>query len=166
MKFNIHLWKCYCIGIFGWFIALAVLFAEKAFERPVICASIFCVCILLANMMQQLWWEPEMSHDYSTTVHIYEFVERNTYYLLIAITFFISILNKPEFAHDHIIVYSQACSMLFSVLVIALVWMPTDPGKEYRLVHLKHLKTVFYTYALSFFLIGPLEIIFSHMDKI
>lgn len=104
--------------------------------------------------------------DYNTEEKIYEYVERNTYYLIMAITIFLLVStskditsfmeNKVDF---NLVVYSQALAIVFCIGVLALFWMPTDEDSAHCLVHLRHIKTVFFTYALSLFLISPVEIL-------
>ena len=101
---------------------------------------------------------------YDVEERVYEYVERNTYYLIMAITIFLLVsasqsgikLGNANFAT---IIYSQAVAVSLCVFVLALLWMPTRDVTG--IVHLRHCKTVLFTFALGSFLIGPLEVLLS-----
>jgi hypothetical protein len=160
------LWIYYVLGIFVWFIVCKALFGSINFiKQPFLGAHLFCLMVLGVNFLLQLAEKTYSPNNYELEEKIYEYVERNTYYLIMAITIFLLISSSGEAGifktaniNFRLIVYSQACAIVFCISIIALYWMPTREGKEYCLVHLRHIKTVLFTYALSLFFIGPMEI--------
>jgi len=163
-KVQNRLWAYYLIGIFGWAILFIMLFGSISFKDSFLFSHIFCLAVLSINFILQLR-EAYIPEQYSTEERVYEYVERNTYYLIMAITIFLLISSSSgsifqEYKLNYnLIVYSQASAIAICIAIIALYWMPTKSGKEHWLVRLRHIKTVFLTYALSLFFIGPVEVI-------
>lgn len=160
-----HLKWYYISAIPAWFLIFGGLFGFDSFFNiyiPYLLCHVLCLSILSLNIWQH--WGAYEPGDYLTEETVYEYVERNTYYLIMAITIFllISVNRDSELfgpINFNLVIYSQACAIGFCVLVLALVWMSTKGGKECRLVHLRHIKTVLFTYALSLFFITPVEIV-------
>lgn len=159
-----RLWVYYISGIIGWVIIFIVLFGSFSLRAPYVFSHIFCIVVLSINFVLQII-EAYVPGAYDTEEKVYEYVERNTYYLIMAITIFLLIsTNSSGIFYQYglnfkLIVYSQASAIAICIAIIALYWMPTKSGKEHWLVHLRHIKTVLLTYALSLFFIGPVEVI-------
>lgn len=164
-------WIYYVAGAIFWLFIFKFVFSGPLLSKTsFIFAHSLCFFVLAIN----IWLNSTayVPREYKIEEKIYEYVERNAHYLIMAVTIFLLISangNAGIFASKAInmelIVYSQACSVVWCILIIALYWMPTRPGKEYWLVHLRHLKTIALTYALSFFFIGPIEVVLSLRDK-
>ena len=157
----------YAVGFMLWLFLFKWVFFGSLFGKvPYFWSHGLCLFILVINFL--LHCNKYEAKEYDTEERIYEYVERNAYYLVMAVTIFLLISaqgeNKIFSSHNidfPLIVYSQAVSIIFCVIIIALYWMPTAKGKTHWLVHLRHAKTVLLTYALSLFFIGPIEIIFK-----
>lgn len=152
----------YMMAIPGWFLLFWFLFGSLFNKTPYLFSHVLCMAILAVNIWKQ--WEPYQPGEYTLEEKVYEYVERNTYYLIMAITIFLLISanrdNGPFKVVDfNLVVYSQACAIALCVIVLALFWMSTKKGKLSHLVHLRHVKTVIFTYALSLFFISPIEIL-------
>lgn len=154
----------YLVGMLGWFGLFKLVFGQVIFSQPYCFAHGFCLFVLLANAIIQIT-QSYTRNSYRTEERIYEYVERNTYYLILAITVFllISATDKASLLGSstinfQLIVYSQASAIGLCIFVIALYWMPTKKGKEHWLAHLRHFKTIIFTYALSLFFLGPVEV--------
>jgi len=159
----------YIAAIPFWFLVFWVLFGHPFQKIPYIFSHFFCVIVLIINIWKQ--WEPYEIEDYKTEEKVYEYVERNTYYLIMSITIFLLIsINRDSriFSENmidfNLVIYSQACAISFCVIVIALFWMPTGDEKAHHLVNLRHIKTVIFTYALSLFFISPIEVFIKLRD--
>ncbi|MFH1442275.1 MAG: hypothetical protein ABIH18_09605 [Candidatus Omnitrophota bacterium] len=160
------LWVYYISGIVLWFLVCKFLFGSVNLTKfPFLGAHLFCIIFLAINLLLQVIEKKYIPNKYNLEEKIYEYVERNTYYLVMAITIFLLISTGGKtglFAETDInfklIVYSQASAMVFCIFIIALYWMPTKEGKEHCLVHLRHIKTVIFTYALSLFFLSPVEV--------
>ncbi len=96
------------------------------------------------------WSSINLCGDYKTEVGIIEFAERNTSYLLIAISFISYFMGAKE--------YYFLLSLYFAVGgVLPLYWIPKNKVKN--LMFLRHIKTIPYTYAICFFLMGIVSIL-------
>ena len=161
-----YLYIYYGIGMLIWLGVCKALFGSiNLIKLPFVGAHLFCFIVLLINLILQLAEKTYVPHDYDREEKVYEYVERNTYYLILAITIFLLIstggnsgLFKTTNINFKLIVYSQASAIMFCIFIIALYWMPTKEGKEHWLVGLRHIKTVLFTYALSLFFLGPVEL--------
>lgn len=159
-------WICYLLGIPLWLYLNKLLFGSVNLVKPPFCiAHIFCLFTLGINLLLQLIERTYAPISYDLEEKIYEYVERNTYYLIMAITIFLLISSSGETGifkatniNFRLIVYSQAIAIGFCIFIIALYWMPTKKGQEGWLAHLRHIKTIFLTYALSLFFLGPVEL--------
>ena len=102
-------------------------------------------------------WKNEKENlcgDYDTEVGIIEFAERNTSYLLIAISF-ISYLTSGQAGVKE---YFFLISLFLAVGgVLPLYWIPKN--KVENLMLLRHLKTIPYTYSICFFLSGIISVL-------
>jgi len=154
----------YLAGMIVWFLLFKLVFGHVIFGQPYWFAHGFCLLVLLVNAILQAT-QPYTRNSYRTEERIYEYVERNTYYLILAITVFLLIsstdktsLFESSSVNFKLIIYSQASAIGLCIFVIALYWMPTKKGKEHWLAHLRHFKTVIFTYALSLFFLGPVEV--------
>jgi hypothetical protein len=162
----------YGLGIIIWFGICKGIFGSINFIKiPFLGGHLFCLIVLLINFFLQVSEKAYIAKKYELEEKVYEYVERNTYYLIMAITIFLLISTSGEAGifrttdiNFRLIVYSQAIAIGFCILIIALYWMPTKAGKEHWLVHLRHIKTVLFTYALSLFFLGPVEI-FTKLRK-
>lgn len=118
--------------------------------------------VLVINLF--LWWNPRDYADYKTEVVVIEFVERNASWFLIAsgafltaASFFLTrppgtspMLPPPPLARQGLIAVLgfESASLLLLLFVVLLYWIPPDPK---RLARLRHLKTLPFTYSVSFF---------------
>ena len=155
----------------GWFLICLTIFRSSFYSTlpwPFLLAHIFCIGVLGANIVFQLRDRPYTPVKYKTEEIIYEYAERNTYYLTVAIPIFLLVFIKHPRIYDltnSVLICSQMGALFFCVLGLALCWMPTEKGKEHMLVHLRHIKTVFFTYALALFLLGVMEVYELHPCK-
>lgn len=115
---------------------------------------------LVANLW--LWWSPMGFATYETEVEVIEFVERNSSWFLVASGTLLTAaalfltrsteggLPPPPLAREGllVVVMFELASLLCLFLVVSLYWVPPDPKK---LALLRHLKTVPYSYGVSFF---------------
>jgi hypothetical protein len=113
-----------------------------------------------------LWWRPKGFTTYKTEVRVIEFVERNSSWFLVAsgtlLTAASLFLTRPTLdmaaklgelpvlAKQGLVavVVFESVSLFWLFLVVSLYWVPPDP-KE--LVFLRHLKTLPFSYGVSFF---------------
>lgn len=156
-----RLWLYYVVGAIGWFVIFFWLFGDPIAKTPYYFAHALCLVVLVVNCF--FHWKPYQPAKYKVEESVYKYVERNTYYLIMAITVFLLISTSqnerlfPESVDFKLIVYSQAAAVGFCIVVLALIWMPTAPESK-GIVHLRHIKTLFYTYGISLFFIGPAEV--------
>ena len=161
---SIGYWKFYAMGVLGWLCTAFLLFGWRCLTLgPVIAAHGFCILMLGANLYFQ-WKAPTPPKTYRLTVLVYEYVERNSYYLIMAISIFliVSMSGYRNNAHNirwTLVIYSQAAAVTLCTVILTLIWMPAQDDRRHWLVKLKHFKTIVYIYALSLFLIGPIELI-------
>lgn len=154
-----NLWIYYAIGIAIW--TIGVWYSPGDFTSPrTYVPTIFVLGVLLLNLYFCIGeYKPR---EYEIEEHIYEYVERNTYYLVMAITIFLLVSTNQSLdllagESANTIIGSQAGAVLLCILVLALIWMPTDDPKG--IVHLRHIKTILYTFAIGTFLIGPIVVL-------
>lgn len=144
----------FVIGIIPWIIfwiyvkarLSELLFYNKFFYVPVILG----IVILIANLIT--WLCCSTYEDYRTEVQVIEFVERNASHIIIAISVvFLAIQVLPkEIKLPSAFTYYSVFALTLSVIPLILVWMPSK--KVHWLVILRHIKTIPYSYAISFFI--------------
>ena len=147
----------YIVGILGLGIGWAVVwftdlksgyFYSGWFFAPLI----ICFLILFINLL--IWWKPRSYKEYVQEVKIIEFVERNAGCLILAIT--VAIIAIQVFMGEKGILASvinyQLWALIFAILTLALIWIPSD--RPDWLVRLRHIKTIFFSYAISLFIAG------------
>ncbi len=91
------LWIYYVLGILVWFIVCKALFGSINFiKQPFLEAHLFCLIVLGVNFLLQLAEKTYLPNSYELEEKVYEYVERNTYYLIMAITIFLLISSSGE----------------------------------------------------------------------
>lgn len=162
------IWVGIWLGIFvggklGWALMNTVLFGYAPY-KSLLAFPIFIGCFVLgANLW--LWRHPERYASYETEVTIIEFVERNSGWFLIASgTFLIaaaSFLNRPGSTASlsfPAVLFFESLSLFLLLFVVSLYWIPYRPAPK-NLALLRHIKTVPFTYSVSFFAAALLALV-------
>jgi len=132
----------------NWFLSLRYLCIPMALGLAVLGINLY------------LWRTPSQYGDYQTEVGVIAFVERNASWLLIAggafltasAFFLIRPKEPPKLASEGLqaILVFESLSLFFLLFVVMLYWTPYQQWPK-NLVLLRHIKTIPFTYGVSFF---------------
>lgn len=142
------------VGIIPWIIFWT--FARAAFCPLLFYSNLFYVPsaigigILAANLI--IWLRYPTCEDYPTEAKSIGFVERNASRVVIAtsVVFLAGQAFPGEIELPHAFTYYSVFALISSVIALVLIWMPSK--KVRWLVTLRHIKTVSFSYAVSFFI--------------
>jgi hypothetical protein len=112
------------------------------------------LCLIILGINWWIWREPCSYEKYAQEVKIIEFVERNAGWLILAITVVMIVLQpliRKKGIQGQVINY-QLWALIFAILTLALIWVPSN--RPDWLVRLRHIKTIFFSYAISLFIAG------------
>ena len=155
--------QVYIIGAVVWILWWVCAFLFPGFRsgfksesfRGKICRLLpILVCLAILGANWWFWKKPCSYEDYAQEVKIIEFVERNAGWLILAITVVIIALQplvKEKGIRGQVINY-QLWALIFAILTLALIWIPSN--RPDWLVWLRHIKTIFFSYAISWFIAG------------
>lgn len=161
---GLFLWIAIWLWIIGWIgpqsLAQTILPAYAGNKGLLAIPVGMGLVVLLINLC--LWWAPKGYAGYETEVKVIEFVERNAGWFLIAsgafltaASFFLTrppgaLLTPPLLAREGLvaILAFESASLFCLLFVVSLYWTPPNPKS---LARLRHLKTVPFTYGVSFF---------------
>jgi len=138
-----------------WFFAKTrfsiLLFYNNLFYIP----AIMGIVIIAANLIT--WLCCSTYEDYLTEVKAIGFVERNASRVVLAasVVFLAGQALPKEIELPHAFTYYSVFAMISSVIALVLIWMPSK--KVRWLVTLRHIKTVSFSYAVSFFIAALLS---------
>lgn len=157
---GIILWIAGWIAGWYWFGSSDKFSSYRLFLIP----FILCIVILFLNL--RIWWSyPKYTDEYKykTELRVAEFVDRDASYIVLAISVIILVVNSisqgdqqtiPILRQFYIFQFLALASLIIGVL--PFYWIPSD--KISWLIILRHIKTVPYSYAVSFFLAGLISI--------
>lgn len=159
----------YGVGIAGWFAAWGYFgLFELVFQYPLMLVPLLGGPVVLG--LNVIFWRHESEYgEYDTEFKRLQNLQQYSYFLVTAIigtlviaATVIEALDIESIPLDFL--YFQSGALIFSMVgVLSLFWIPVD--KPDWLNVLRHVKTIFFTYALFAFL-GGLLLLVLWMERI